>query len=225
MSEVYDDGVITAGRERWPLARGETLSSHDWFPFHYHQFLGSGFLADCLMNGRRGALGTALIYWCEAMRQDPAGTLPIAPVELATLGRFPSVEAFEAEGRAALDGFREVEVEDDGRIMIRLGHVKMLEEIVGRMGQLARGRKAKRDAGLLAQKRHRLKKQMRAIKLPGHLIENDQVVTALIDFFDRTDLYMTPDNLRNALRDELGWTGNVARLALREADPGDGPDV
>lgn len=67
--------------EQYPIQRGERLESHSFFLFHYDRWLNSRLylLADWDVKG----IATAL--WCKAQDQDPVGTLPNDPREIAAL--------------------------------------------------------------------------------------------------------------------------------------------
>lgn len=197
--------------ETWPLARGETLSNHDWFPFYGHLFLASGFVAGAVMQGRRGDIGTAAILWAEAFRQDPAGTLPDDDTALAVLAKFPSVEAWREVRRGVLHGWVPVQVEDaeTGEVVLRLGHPGLIERIVCEMYKRKRGRDAARDAARLAVRKVRLRKKMAEIGTADHIVADDRALHALADHFERADLYITADNVRAAMAEVLGYTGQV----------------
>lgn len=198
----------------WPLAVGDTLSNHDWFPFYGHRFLSSGFVARAIMADRREDIGTALILWAEAMRQDPAGTLPDDDLQLASLARFRSVEEWQEARPGVLHGWFPVLVEDgrNGREVVRLGHA-LIETIVTDMHKRKRGRDVAREAGRAAQRKTRIRKKMAEIQVPDHIIGDDRILNEIVAFFDRTpDLYITPDNVRAAMVEAIGYTGQVARF-------------
>jgi hypothetical protein len=198
----------------WPLKRGDTLSNHDWFPFFGHRFLASKFVALAVMEGRRADLGTAVILWSEAMRQDPAGTLPDCDIELATLARFGSVGEWQAERVGVMRGWVSVSVEDDrtGEVTTRLGHPGFLQGIVEEMFKRKRGRDGAREAARLATRKSRIRKKMADLNIEENIIKDDRVIHVLAEFFESSDLYMTPDNLRIAMTECIGYTGEVAHF-------------
>lgn len=204
--------------DRWPLKRGDTLSNHDWFPFHGHQFLGSRFLSVAVMEGRRADVATAVILWAEAMRQDPGGTLPNCDIELASLARFRSVEEWQQCRTGVLYGWEPVEVEDarDGKVLIRLGHPGFMQQVVEGMIKRKHIRDGAREAARLAVKKTRIRKKMEELQIARHIINDENVVRILAEYFVETDLYITPDNLRAAMAECIGFTGDVAQFPTRK---------
>lgn len=196
----------------WPLEVGDTLSNHDWFPFYGHRFLSSKFVLSSVMNDRRADIGTAVILWAEAMRQDPGGTLPDCDLELAALARFSSVAAWAEVRETVLHGWRPVLVRDPrtGETFTRLGHIGFMQGVVEEMQSRKRARDGAREAGRLAVKKSRIRKKLGDMRLPDYLIKDDAAIEALADHFDKSDQYITPDNLRGALVAVLGWQGQVA---------------
>lgn len=94
MSEVVDHWT-------YPLRRGETVADQDWVPIYFHKLLGSRLVARACAAGAEGrAAGfAAMLLWFEAVRQDPAGTLPDDDVELARLAGYgPDVQAWRVGG-------------------------------------------------------------------------------------------------------------------------------
>lgn len=107
----------------YPLRQGERLTGPAVLPIFTDRLLSSRFLAYTLAENRRGAAFTGLILWAEAMRQDPAGTLPDDDVQLACLARLPLSE-WHAARDWALYGWRQCHVIGAGRSAAdrRLGH-------------------------------------------------------------------------------------------------------
>lgn len=207
----------------WPLKRGDTLSNHDWFPFPSHKFLGSTFVTVSIMEGRRADIGTAIVLWSEAMRQDPAGTLPECDVELASLARFASVEEWLSVKDGVMKDWVPVSVEDDrtGEVISRLGNPSFLQPIVEDMHKRKRGRDGAREAARTAVRKTRIRKKMSDMKLQRHMIENDQIVTQLAEFFEHSDLYVTADNVRIAMAETIGYTGEIAAFPVKNGFRGD----
>lgn len=195
----------------WPLERGDTLSNHDWFPFHVHRFLGSGFLSSALMEQRRGDIGTAVMLWCESMRQDPAGTLPDCDVELASLARYATIEDWQAVKAGVLHGWEPVYVGDarTGEQHIRLGHPSFMLGVVKEMHKRKRSRDGARDAANQAVRKSRIRKKMVELGVQEHIIGDDRVLAELASYFERADLYITADNVKAAMVSEIGYTGQV----------------
>jgi len=167
------------------------------------------------MTGRRADLGTALILWAEAMRQDPAGTLPMDDMELADMARYRSLSEWQDVRDAVLHGWVAVAVEDPrtGELEVRLGHPGLIEEIVQDMHKRKRGRDAARDAGRLALKKHKIRKKMGDVGVQDHIIKDDRAITALAEHFEHSELYITPDNVRAAMVAVLGYTGAVTPIS------------
>lgn len=213
MSELIESPGATP--DLWPLRRGETLSSHDWFPFYVHKFLGSRFLGRCVMTGQRADVGTALILWTEAMRQDPAGTLPSDDLLLAGLARFRSIEEWQEARDNVLHGWVPVLVEDDrtGELETRLGHPGLIEQIVQDMHKRKRGRDSAREAGRLALKKHKIRKKMVEGGIQDHVIKDARAVTLLAEHFEHSELYITVENVRAAMIEVLGYTGDVTPIS------------
>lgn len=189
----------------YPLHWGDTLSNHDWVPLYINRLLTSRFVARALAQGRRADIGTAVILWCEAFRQDPAGTLPDDDLTLARLAGYGSDLDGWAEARAgALYGWSVVHVEGeappgDER---RLGH-RMIEKIALDMFKRKRGREQSRDAAALALARTRVKKKLVAMG-NTRMAENGTVLTAITGWLSEHGLYITDDNVRAALEVAAG---------------------
>ena len=201
----------------WPLKLGETLSNHDWFTFFGHRFLRSGFLSDVILDDRRADLGTALILWTEAIYSDPAGTLPTCDRKLATLARFPSVEAWLACKEGVMHGWALVDVEDDrtGETHKRFGHAMTLK-VVDEMATRAKARTAARTAGADRKKAERIRKKLKGLNLPKHVWDNEELVQRLVRHFNLADLFVTDGNLRDALVHVIGYTGEIVPFAGKQ---------
>lgn len=204
--------------DMWPLKRGDTLSNHDWFPFYGHRFLSSRFLAAAVMEKRRGDIGTAVILWSESMRQDPAGTLPDCDIELASLARFATIEDWQAVRPGVMHGWVPVLVEDDrsGDVITRLGHPSFMQGVVEEMHKRKRGRDGAREAAKVAVRKSRIRAKMREMNVQDHIIKDDRAVALLAEHFGHSDLFITPDNVRAAMVEVLGFTGEVARFPTRQ---------
>ena len=207
--------------DAWPLERGETLSNHDWFPFYGHRFLGSKFVSRCVMTGQRADIGTAMLLVCEAMRQDPAGTLPDDDLELASLAKFGAIEDWLAVRASVLHGWEAVLVKDGrtGESEVRLGHTALLEEIVASMHRRKRGRDGAREAATVAVRKSRIRGKMAELKVPQSIIRDDNAVSQLAEYFEKSPLYITADNVKAALIDVLQYTGRVVDMTQHRAPP------
>lgn len=206
--------------DTWPLRRGETLSNHDWFPFYGHKFLASDFTNQAVLEDRRADIGTAVMLWAESMRQDPAGTLPMSDTTLAGLAKFPSVDAWLAVKDNALHGWVPVMVEDDrfDEPQMRLGHPGLMHDIVSDMYRRKRGRDGAREASKLAVRKSRIRKKMAELRVPEHMVSDNAAVVELALYFEHSDLYITAENVRTAMIEALGYTGDVVRLPSRRSD-------
>ena len=194
----------------WPIARGETLTNHDWFPFFGHRFLRSSFLRKAVMADRRADLGTALILWVEAMGSDPAGTLPLDDADLAFAARFPSVEAWLACKEGALHGWVRVQVEDSrtGDFYERLGHPMTLH-VAQEMMTRSKARKAARTAGADRKRAERIRKKLAGLGLPDHIVKSEQILSRLVRHFNLADIWITDENIRAALDEVIGYKGDI----------------
>ncbi len=209
--------------DMWPLKRGDTLSNHDWFPFHSHRFLSSRFVSMSCMKNRRGDLGTAVMLWSEAMRQDPAGTLPTCDFELANLARYATVEDWLEVKDGVLYGWVDVLVEDANLAdpVKRLGHTGFMQSIVQDMHKRKAGRDAAREAGNLAVKKTRIRKKLLEMQVEPHIIADDRAIHELAEHFHHSGLYITYDNLRTAMVEVLGYGGQVRKFPGTERSSGD----
>lgn len=213
--DVVLEPKATSAPDLWPLQRGETLSSHDWFPFYGHRFLSSRFLRKSVMKDARADIGTALILWVGSMNEDPAGTLPQDDIELADMAKFRSIEQWQAVRDSVLHGWVPVLVKDarTGETETRLGHPGMIEEIVQEMYKRKRGRDAARDASHLSLNKHKIRNKMKELGVPDHVIADNRAVTILAEHFKHSDLYITPQNVRTAMVEVLGYMGEVTPIS------------
>lgn len=211
MDDLIDHGDLAPAQEVWmyPLRKGDRLANHDWFPFHGHQFLGSRFLALCNHAGRRDAVATALILWCESMRLDPAGTLPDDDLELAQLAKYGAdIEAWRDVRDLALHGWRRCYVDVDGETVTMLGH-PIIAKNAADMMKRSKGRKAGQEIGRLHQRRTRVRKKLADLKVRKAIQESPQVVDQIAEFLGEQDLYVTAENVRMALQHVVGFSENV----------------
>lgn len=188
----------------WPLKRGDTLSHYDWHPFHHHRFLNSDFLAEVTMGGDRAGGFTAMMMWSVSIAQDPAGTLPMGEVHLASLARFKDLEAWRAHRAMALRGWEEVVVLDEatGGQARRLGHpmtLMVVEEMILR----DRARKSTRSAGADRKKKERIRAKLRGMRAPKSVQDTPAALDQLLRWFSMSGLTITDENMRRACSDCL----------------------
>lgn len=200
--------------DMWPLERGETLSNHDPFPFHGHWFLSSDFVGKAILTDRRADIGTAVILWAEAMRQDPAGTLPQDDESLAYLARFRSVDEWLAVRDGVMRGWEVVLVKDarSGETLTRLGHPGFMQAVVEDMHKRQKGRITAREAARHAQRKSRIRKRMSELRVADHIIADDRVIHELVVYFERSDLFISCENVRVAMVECIGYTGEIAKF-------------
>lgn len=82
MEHSHGLSVVGGGSlPEYPIPKGERLASHSFFMLHYDRFLNSRLylLADWDVKG------LAVALFCKAQDQDPVGTLPDDPREVAAL--------------------------------------------------------------------------------------------------------------------------------------------
>lgn len=186
----------------YPLKCGETVADQDWFPLHFHALLGSRFSATACFGGTEGrAAGfTAIRLWCEAFKQDPAGTLPEDDVELAQLAGFgPDVASWQALRAGALYGWVPCVVEtEDGRQMRRLGHRVVADQAMFAWNRKW-GRKRGREAAKIANVKWKVRQQMEKAKRPARLFGDDMLVTRVAEWLIRSGLNVTAENVASGL--------------------------
>ena len=200
----------------YPLRWGETLSNHDWVPLRINRLLTSRFLAHAFAEGRRDDIATALVLWCESYKQDPAGTLPDDDVQLAQLARFGGdVDGWRAARTGALYGWRSVSIDgDDMHRDPRLGH-PVIAEIAADMFRRKRGRDASREAGRFATMRSRVRIRIAKLGYPKAHAESDQVVGLVASWLDQNGLFVTDDNVRQAMEFAAGIPRSVTPIRGR----------
>lgn len=182
----------------WPLARGETLSGHDWVPFHRHKFLSSSFVLHALAEGRREDVGTAVLLWAACYDQDPGGALPDDDVVLAHLAGFGTdVAAWRAVRGRVLRGWQVVAVREAEEGQVFIGH-PFIAGLAADMHKRKRGRDAARSAAHDAVRRSRVRKKLLEMGR-ARAAENSHVVAQLAEWLGAHDLYVTSDNLAAGL--------------------------
>lgn len=189
----------------YPLRHGDRLPNFDWMPLYGDRLLSSRFVARAIQAGRRQDIGTALMLWCAAMKQNPAGTLPDDDVELAHLAGFGADLDGWRESRAglALYGWRPVHIDDaPAGAVARLGHV-LLAEIAEGQFRRKRGRERSREVAQIGMAKSRIRSKLREIK-HARLADNGEAVERIADWLRENDLYITAENVRVAVDDVLG---------------------
>ena len=214
MMELADD-TTTVVADLWfyPVRKGETLANNDWVEFHVHRFLGSGFVAHALRNGRRADIATAVFLWSECYRQDPAGTLPDDDVELAQMARYGTdVEAWLVVRDSVLHGWRTclIETEAWGHQAGRLGH-PFIAAICERGIKRRAGRAAGREAARMSVSRSRIKKVLAGMAGMARLAQVPDVVDAMARWLDDNSLFISEDNVRAAAITVAGASDDVVK--------------
>lgn len=190
----------------YPLRWGETVADQDWTPLHFHRLLGSDFVAECCAAGVEGRawLGTALLLWAEAMKQDPGGTLPDNDVSLARLAGYGAdIDAWRAVRPNVMRGWVPTIVEgggmDEARKQDRLGHPSVLTDAALHAWTRKDGRKKGRAAAHLSQVKWKVRKQMEAQKRPRRIIDSDDLVTRVAQWLIRSGLQVSGENVASGL--------------------------
>lgn len=186
----------------YPLRLGETIADQDWVPLYFHRLLGSEFVAEACAEGEAGRAGgfTAMLLWFEAVKQDPAGTLPLGDVALARLAGFGGdIAGWRAVRERALYGWRPCTVEGpDDQVIERLGHNTVAELAVYAWNR-KHGRQVGREAARLSQMKWKVKQQMERLKRPQRLIDNDDLVTGIANWLMRSGLKVSSENVASGL--------------------------
>lgn len=200
----------------YPLRHGDRLPNFDWMPLYGEQLLSSRFVAKAIQADRRQDIGTALLLWCAAMKQNPAGTLPDDDVELARLAGFGAdLEGWiEARGGLALYGWRSTHI-DEAPIgaVARLGH-PLLSEIAEAQFRRKRGRERSREVAQQGMQKSRIRAKLREIK-HAKMADNSQAVDQIAEWLRDNELYITADNVRVAAEEIMGSL-RVVHMAGRE---------
>lgn len=189
----------------YPLRHGDRLPNFDWMPLYGEQLLSSRFVAKAIQADRRQDIGTAVLLWCAAMKQNPAGTLPDDDVELARLAGFGAdLEGWsEARSGLALYGWRPTHI-DEAPIgaVARLGH-SLLSEIAEAQFRRKRGRERSREVAQQGMQKSRIRAKLREIK-HAKMADNSQAVDQIAEWLRENDLYITADNVRVAAEEIMG---------------------
>lgn len=205
----------------YPLPAGARLRG-DWFPLHHRRLMGSRFFATV----SDAAAFRAVVLWCAAAEQDPAGTLPEDDAELchlAQLGRDRAAWRRVRDG--ALYGWAPVAVEGEGRLARRLAHPVVTEVMVEAVRRMSAS-KAASVAGGRRSREAELREQMRKSGAPAAMIADPSLVEQVqADLADR-GLQWRVHHVRGAVervqermaRDELAAMRAVADIADRRRD-------
>lgn len=194
----------------------------DWFPLYHRRLMGSRFVATV---GEAAAF-RAILLWCAAAEQDPAGTLPDDDAELAHLAQMGRDRAGWRKLRdGALYGWGPVRVFGEGREARRLAHpvvTEVMVEAVRRMDE----RRAASVAGGQRSRTAELRKQMRKAGAPEAMIADGALVEQVwADLADR-GLRWHVQHVRASVervqermaRDELAAMRAVSDIAARRTD-------
>lgn len=205
-----NDELIQSEYWLYPLAWGDKLANHEWMPLYVHQLLQSRFVAYACAKGQRAEAFTAILLWCESMKQNPAGTLPDDDVELAHLAGFGAdVEGWRAVREGALYGWEHVGITDQpSNAQPRFGHTTVAK-IAFDMFKRKRGRDQSREASKLAVHKSRVRAKLKAMKMTRQA-ESDFVVNSAAEWLRDHDLYITDDNVRAAIEAAAGVPRVVA---------------
>jgi len=200
------------GYDPWlyPLHWGDTLANHEWMPLYLNRLLESKFVSYACAKGQRAEAFTAMLLWCESMKQNPAGTLPDDDIDLARMAGFgPDVDGWLAVREGALYGWRHVIITDaPPNAEARFGH-ETIAGIVFDMHKRKRGRDQARDAAKVAVQKSRVRKKLRELHM-NRQAESDFVVDAASRWLRDNDLYITDDNVRAAVEAAAGVPRVVA---------------
>ncbi len=156
----------------YPLVPGQRLDSRHYVPWYFDRFLTSHFVAT--VDPAAGF--HAIILWSEALRQDPAGTLPEDDRELARLAGFGrDVAGWREVREGALYGWSPCLVGEPGAGQRRLMHRTIAEVAVGQVDAMAKSR-AEVEAGVERSRLSRLRELMRRAGCNKRMIDDDQVL-------------------------------------------------
>ena len=192
----------------YPLRLGQRLKG-DWFPLHFDRLLGSRFVAVV----DRDAAFVAVVLWAEAMRQDPAGTLPDDDQELAQLagcGR-DMADWADLRARGALYRWELYLCQGESEDRLRMGHPVVAEvacDAVARMS--ARAEESARGAERALASR--LRRKMREAGAHAGFTEREDVVAAVLHELRARGVRWTLQNVREAM--------SAAQVRLDAADDG-----
>lgn len=192
---------ITAEYWTYPLRYGQTLSSNEWIEWKFHSFLTSRFVTYAVHENRRAEAFTAVLLWSESYRQDPAGTLPADDVELMALARVTSIEDWREMRPRVLYGWKPCEIEDEPGAG-RLGH-RVIAKIASDSYRRKAGRVQGREAAAVSLARHRVKKQLIAMKAQRQA-DTPAVVDAVAAWLLESGLRIDKDNVVAGLEAAAG---------------------
>lgn len=206
----------------YPLELGQRLKG-DWFPLHFDRLLGSRFVAVV----DRDAAFVAVLLWSEAMRQDPAGTLPDDDQELAQLagcGR-DLADWRDLRARGALYRWEPYLCQGESEDRVRLGHPVVAEvarDSVARMNAKAEESARGAERALAS----RLRRKMREAGAHAGFTEREDVVDAVLGELRARGVRWTQQNVREAMdaaqvrldQAEGGLLGGVAGIPRRFGD-------
>lgn len=197
--------------EIYPLERGMMLAGLEWWPFYGHRFEQSDLYVRAVASGRLDWIGGALLLWNACMRQDPCGTAENDPLYLAHMVRM-SVASWSEIAPEILRGWRVVQVATpDGGDVERITH-PVIRDVAKEQFRRTQAFKAGRASQGERKRRSRLIAKMTEMHVPPGIVGSGQTVGQILDYLTRADLYLTDQNIRAALSECVGWSGNVASI-------------
>lgn len=197
--------TLPATVEVYPLSFGDVLDGQYWIAMHYQRLLTSQWRVQAMRPENREAAFFGFILWMEAMRQDPAGTLPVDDGELTMLaGLGMDRQAWARVRDFALRKWAPVEVEaDDGEYVRRLAH-PFVTRVVVRAMTGKRKAAAKVEAGVIYQKRSRVRRKLASFgTIRGEPPE--AAVEFIASWLHDQDMTISEANVR------LGWDHYIGR--------------
>lgn len=199
------DGPDVIDMAYYPLRVGDTLAGHEWIELRHQRLLGSRWRTVMTATPEAGFFG--FLLWLEALRQDPAGSLPDDDDELAMLaGLGRDVDRWRdlrtgQPGRGALYGWHPCLAErPDGTSERRLMHRTVAEIAVEAFARVEKWRARSQDATRRKQI-SRVKERMRLTPLRASAARSDQVAGAVLDWLAGRRMAITAENVRSAVEE------------------------
>lgn len=186
----------------YPLPIGATLHQHDWIELRHQRLLGSRWRAVMTRTPEAGFFGAML--WFEAMRQDPAGTLPDDDDELAMLaGLGPDVERWrelrgDVAGGALYGWVTCLAVGGEEEAERRLMHPTVTEIAERAWGYAQAARRRSEDA-VRSKQISRVIDQMRKTALTSRAARNRDVAAKVLDWLQAERLTIRLEHVERAL--------------------------
>lgn len=182
----------------YPLALGAKLGQVKWAPVYLERLLDSDFLRR--VEPEAGFHG--MILWFEAVRQDPAGTLPANAREIMRLCRFKgNIRSFKRLEPQILYNWERVHIITPGPQLVRLQH-PVVTEIVTKIHGHHVTKHQSVEAQMRSATRNFIREQLYLQHAPRALLLDDQLFDAVIG--------KVKDRLPKLVVDEV----HAARIAL-----------